>query len=84
MNRSRAAEAALGFNTIIWGATFVLVKAALADISLGPFYSGPAFLAARPVAGLPAVRLSGVGDRSAILAGGTRRGARGNFPVFRL
>lgn len=33
MNRSRAAEAALVGNTIIWGATFVLVKAALSDIS---------------------------------------------------
>lgn len=33
MNRSRAAEAALAFNTVIWGATFVLVKAALADVS---------------------------------------------------
>jgi len=29
----RAAEAALVFNTLIWGATFVLVKAALRDIS---------------------------------------------------
>jgi drug/metabolite transporter (DMT)-like permease len=33
MNRRRAAEAALVFNTIIWGATFVLVKAALSDVS---------------------------------------------------
>lgn len=33
MNRRRAAEAALVFNTIIWGATFVLVKAALRDVS---------------------------------------------------
>ena len=30
MNRRRAAEAALVFNVILWGATFVLVKAALA------------------------------------------------------
>jgi drug/metabolite transporter (DMT)-like permease len=37
----RAAEAALAGNTIIWGATFVLVKTALADIS--PLY----FLALR-------------------------------------
>ncbi|HUI53667.1 MAG TPA: DMT family transporter [Bryobacteraceae bacterium] len=33
MNRRRAAEAALGWNTIIWGATFVLVKAALRGVS---------------------------------------------------
>jgi drug/metabolite transporter (DMT)-like permease len=33
VNRRRAAEAALVFNVILWGATFVLVKAALADIS---------------------------------------------------
>jgi drug/metabolite transporter (DMT)-like permease len=33
MNRRRAAEAALMFNTLIWGATFVLVKAALSDVS---------------------------------------------------
>ncbi len=33
MNRRRAAEAALIFNVIIWGATFVLVKAALLDVS---------------------------------------------------
>jgi drug/metabolite transporter (DMT)-like permease len=33
VNRRRAAEAALVFNTIIWGATFVLVKAALRDVS---------------------------------------------------
>ena len=33
MNRRRAAEAALIFNVIIWGATFVLIKAALADVS---------------------------------------------------
>ena len=29
----RAADAALLFNTVVWGATFVLVKAALADVS---------------------------------------------------
>lgn len=33
MNRRQAAEAALAFNTIVWGATFVLVKSALQDIS---------------------------------------------------
>ena len=33
MNRRRAAEAALVFNVVVWGATFVLNKAALADIS---------------------------------------------------
>ncbi len=33
MNRPRAAEAALVWNTVIWGATFVLVKAALRDVS---------------------------------------------------
>jgi len=33
VNRRRAAEAALIFNTLIWGATFVLVKTALLDIS---------------------------------------------------
>jgi drug/metabolite transporter (DMT)-like permease len=33
VSRSRAAEAGLIFNVIIWGATFVLVKAALADVS---------------------------------------------------
>ncbi len=33
MNRRRAAEALLAANTIIWGATFVLVKAALQDVS---------------------------------------------------
>jgi drug/metabolite transporter (DMT)-like permease len=33
VNRRRAAEAALVFNVILWGATFVLVKAALADVS---------------------------------------------------
>ncbi len=33
MNRRRAAEAALVFNVIIWGATFVLVKTALTDVS---------------------------------------------------
>ena len=32
MNRSRA-DAALAFNTVVWGATFVLVKAALRDVS---------------------------------------------------
>ena len=33
MNRRRAAEAALIFNVIVWGATFVVVKAALLDVS---------------------------------------------------
>jgi drug/metabolite transporter (DMT)-like permease len=33
VNRRRAAEAALICNTVIWGATFVLVKTALADVS---------------------------------------------------
>lgn len=33
MSRRRAAEAGLIFNVIIWGATFVLVKAALVDVS---------------------------------------------------
>jgi drug/metabolite transporter (DMT)-like permease len=33
VNRRRAAEAALIFNVIIWGATFVLIKTALADVS---------------------------------------------------
>jgi drug/metabolite transporter (DMT)-like permease len=33
VNRRRAAEAALVFNVILWGGTFVLVKAALADVS---------------------------------------------------
>ena len=33
MNRPRAAEAALVWNTVIWGATFVLVKVALHGIS---------------------------------------------------
>ena len=33
MNRRRAAEAALVFNVILWGATFVLIKAALDDVS---------------------------------------------------
>ncbi len=33
MTRRKAAEAALASNTIIWGATFVLVKTALRDVS---------------------------------------------------
>ena len=33
MNRRRVAEAALIFNVTIWGATFVLIKAALDDVS---------------------------------------------------
>ena len=33
MNRRRAAEAALVLNTIVWGATFVLVKSALLHVS---------------------------------------------------
>ena len=33
MNRRQAAEAALASNTIVWGATFVLVKTALQDVS---------------------------------------------------
>jgi drug/metabolite transporter (DMT)-like permease len=33
VSRQRVAEAALVFNTIVWGSTFVLVKAALADVS---------------------------------------------------
>lgn len=33
MNRRKAAEAALAVNTIIWGATFVLVKAALRSVT---------------------------------------------------
>jgi len=33
MNRRRRAEAALVANTIVWGATFVMVKSALADVS---------------------------------------------------
>src|SRR5580704_986847 len=33
VNRRRAAEAALVFNVIVWGATFVLVKTALLDVS---------------------------------------------------
>ena len=33
MNRPRAAEAALAWNTVVWGATFVLVKAALDHVS---------------------------------------------------
>ena len=41
MNRARAAEALLAWNTLVWGATFVVVKSALANIS--PLY----FLALR-------------------------------------
>ena len=41
MTRERAAEALLAWNTLVWGATFVLVKSALAGIS--PLY----FLALR-------------------------------------
>ena len=33
MNRRRAAEAALIFNTLVWGSTFVLVRTALVDVS---------------------------------------------------
>ena len=33
MNRRRAAELSLLFNTVVWGATFVLVKSVLDDIS---------------------------------------------------
>lgn len=33
MRRRRAAEAALVANTVVWGATFVMVKSALADVS---------------------------------------------------
>ncbi|MBZ5726828.1 MAG: DMT family transporter [Acidobacteriia bacterium] len=33
MNRRKVAEAALVWNTVIWGATFVLVKAAIRDVS---------------------------------------------------
>lgn len=33
MSRRRAAEAALVFNTIVWGATFIVVKTALLDVS---------------------------------------------------
>jgi drug/metabolite transporter (DMT)-like permease len=33
VNRRRAAEAALIFNTLIWGTTFVVVKAVLRDVS---------------------------------------------------
>ncbi len=33
MNRRTAAEAALASNTIVWGATFVLIKTALQDVS---------------------------------------------------
>lgn len=33
MNRRKAAEAALAANTVVWGATFVLVKTALRDVS---------------------------------------------------
>jgi drug/metabolite transporter (DMT)-like permease len=33
VNRRRAAEGALLFNTIVWGSTFVLVKTALRDVS---------------------------------------------------
>jgi drug/metabolite transporter (DMT)-like permease len=33
VNRRRAAEAALALNTIVWGATFVLVKSALLHVS---------------------------------------------------
>jgi len=33
VNRRRAAEAGLIVNVIIWGATFVVVKAALRDVS---------------------------------------------------
>jgi len=33
VNRRRAAEAALIFNTVVWGATFVVVKTALLDVS---------------------------------------------------
>jgi drug/metabolite transporter (DMT)-like permease len=33
VNRRRAAEAALIFNTLVWGSTFVLVKTALLDVS---------------------------------------------------
>ncbi len=33
MNRRRAAEAGLFFNVVIWGATFVLVKNTLSDVS---------------------------------------------------
>ena len=41
MNRARAAEALLAWNTLVWGATIVVVKSALANIS--PLY----FLALR-------------------------------------
>jgi drug/metabolite transporter (DMT)-like permease len=41
VNRARAAEALLGWNTLVWGATFVVVKSALGNVS--PLY----FLAMR-------------------------------------
>ena len=37
MNRRSAAEAALAANTIVWGATFVLIKTALRNVSPGLF-----------------------------------------------
>ncbi|MGB7762594.1 MAG: DMT family transporter [Bryobacteraceae bacterium] len=61
MSRERAAEALLVWNALIWGATFVLVKSALADIS--PLY----FLALRfslaTVALLAMFRGTGKGPR---------------------
>ncbi|HWD00313.1 MAG TPA: DMT family transporter [Candidatus Sulfopaludibacter sp.] len=59
MTRRTAAEAALAGNTIVWGATFVLVKAALRDVSPILFVAlrfGLAALVLLPVFGVRAAR----------------------------
>ena len=68
MNR-RHAELALAANTVIWGATFVLVKAALRDVSPMLFLALRFTLAAAALAVLFRRRLAAGFDWRAALAG---------------
>lgn len=73
MNR-RKAEAALVWNTVVWGSTFVLVKAALADISpilfLAMRFSLATAALAPLVAGKGRIRWDWRTARAGALAGG--------------
>jgi drug/metabolite transporter (DMT)-like permease len=68
------AELAIALVALIWGSTFVIVKAALADVSTPVFLALRFFLGAVLLAGFFRGRLSGPGDRATIAGGAALTG----------
>lgn len=72
--KGRKADAALAFNTLIWGSTFTLVKSALADISPFLFLALRFSLAAAALAALWTVAWRGRAVKRTAVTGGILTG----------